>query len=46
LLDQLYASRRQLKLLGEAIAQQPPAMRQAIADALGALAAADTLKKD
>jgi chaperone modulatory protein CbpM len=46
LLDQLHASRRQLKLLGQAIAQQPPAMRQAIADALGALAAADTLKKD
>jgi len=46
LLDQLHASRRQLKLLGDAIAQQPPATRQAIADALSALAAADTPKKD
>jgi len=45
LLDQLHASRRQLKLLGAAIAQQPPSTRQAIADALRALAAADSSKK-
>jgi chaperone modulatory protein CbpM len=45
LLDQLHASRRQLKLLGDAIAQQPPSTRQAIGDALRALAAADTSKK-
>jgi chaperone modulatory protein CbpM len=46
LLDQLHSSRRQLKLLGDAIAQQPPATRQAIADALSALATADNNKKD
>jgi chaperone modulatory protein CbpM len=45
LLDQLHASRRQLKLLGDAIAKQPPATRQAIAETLSALAAADILKK-
>lgn len=45
LLDQLHTSRRQLKLLGDAIAQQPSATRQAIADALSALVAADTPKK-
>ncbi len=34
LLDQVHALRRQLKLLGDAIAQQPPASRDAIAGTL------------
>ena len=34
LLDQVHALRRQLKLLGQAIAQQPPSARDAIAGTL------------